>query len=51
MNGEVLVPFKYTNANDVKEGMAWVESNGKWGMIDLRAYAVIPDAGKAVIVK
>jgi len=39
--GQLLIPARYDNAMDFREGLAAVERSGKWGYIDQRGHVVV----------
>ena len=42
LEGELITPFKYNNARGFSEGLAAVETDGKWGYINETGEEVIP---------
>src|SRR5688572_13546086 len=41
-NGNTLVRHKYQEVRDFNEGLAWVKSRGKWGLINEKGEEVCP---------
>lgn len=41
-NGNLVIPYKYRNANEFSEGLAAVWENGEYGFIDVNDKLVIP---------
>lgn len=42
LEGEVIIPFEYEDADEFENGLAMVRLNGRWGCIDTTGKIMIP---------